>query len=57
VLGSKGDEGGNARYVAALDVGAHELAALGEADRVDGRGCGENGVGGQILADFVDLDG
>ncbi len=57
MLGSKGDEGGNARYVAALDVGAHELAALGEADRVDGRGCGENGVGGQILADFVDLDG
>ncbi len=57
MLGSKGDEGGDARLVAALDIGAHELATLGEADRVDGRGCGEDGIGGQIFTDFLDLEG
>lgn len=46
VLGSKGDEGGNARLVAALNIGAQELTALREADCVDGGGCGEDRVGG-----------
>uniref|UniRef100_A0A8H7KCL0 Uncharacterized protein n=1 Tax=Bionectria ochroleuca TaxID=29856 RepID=A0A8H7KCL0_BIOOC len=43
--------------VAALDVAAQELTALGEADGVDGGRRGEDGVGGEGLADLVELGG
>lgn len=38
VLAAEGDEGVDGGVVAALDVGAEELAALGEAEGVDGGG-------------------
>ncbi len=57
VLAAEGDQVGDGRVVAALDVGAQELAALREAQGVDGRGGGENGVGGEVVAYLADLDG
>ena len=57
VLAAEGDEGVYGRVVAALDVGAEELAALGETEGVDGGGAGKDGVGGDVVADFEDLFG
>ena len=57
MLGAEGDEVSDGRVVAALDVGAHELTALREADGVDGRGFGEDGVRGEVGADLGDLLG
>ena len=56
MLAAEGDEVGDAGAVAALDVGAEELAALGEAEGVDGGGGGEDRVGGEIGADLFDLE-
>ena len=47
----------HAGLVAAFNVAAQELAALGKSDGVDCRGFGENGVRCQICADFLDLEG
>lgn len=55
VLAAEGDEAADGGRVAALDVGAQELAALAEADGVDGGGGGEDGVGGEVGADLGDL--
>lgn len=57
VLAAEGDEVGYRRRIAAFDVGAEELAALGEAEGVDGGGEGEGRVGGEVVADLVDLVG
>ena len=57
MLCAEGDQAGDRGVVAALDVGAEELAALGEAEGVDGGGCGEDGVGGEVGADCGDLVG
>ena len=57
MLGAKGDEVRDGGVIAALDVRAHELAALREADRVDGGAFGEDGVGGEVGADLRDLVG
>lgn len=57
VLAAKGDEAADGRIVAALDVAAQELAALGEANGVDGRGRGENWVLGEGGAYGLDLCG
>lgn len=45
VLTPEGDEVGYGGLVAAFDVGAHELASLGEGEGVDGGGGGQDGVG------------
>ncbi|KFX99182.1 hypothetical protein V490_01912 [Pseudogymnoascus sp. VKM F-3557] len=55
MLAPEGDERAHRREVASLDVGAEELAALGEAEGVDGGGGGEDGVGGEVGADFFEL--
>ena len=55
MLAAEGDEVGHAGSVAAFDVGAHELAALGEAEGVDGGCCGEDGVGGEVETDFFEV--
>ena len=55
MLTSKCDQIGNSWGVAAGDVGLKELPALGEANSVDCRGLREDGVGGEIDADFFDL--
>lgn len=54
MLRAEGHERRDGGDVAALDVGAQELAALREAEGVDGRGGGEDGVGGEVGADFGD---
>lgn len=54
VLRAEGDEARDGRPVAALDVGAQELAALREAEGVDGGRGREDGVRGQVGADFGD---
>lgn len=43
------------RVVAAFDVGTQELPALRKADSVDSGGAGEDGVSGEVMADFLDL--
>ena len=55
VLRAEGDEAGDGRVVAALDVGAQELAALREAQAIDGGSAGEDGVQGEVGADLSDL--
>ncbi|WDK17012.1 hypothetical protein CGRA01v4_08295 [Colletotrichum graminicola] len=55
VLTAVGDEGAHGGVVAALDVAAEELAALREADGVDGGGGGQDGVRGEGLADLLEL--
>lgn len=45
------------RIVASLNISADELPALREADGIDGRGFGEDGMGGDICADLLDLQG
>lgn len=57
VLAAEGDQTADGREVATLDIAAQELAALGEADGVDGGGRGEDGMGGQRFADRVELGG
>ncbi len=54
MLRAEGDERRDGGGVAALDVGAQELAALREAEGVDGGGGGEDGVGGEVGAGFGD---
>ncbi|KMQ81536.1 hypothetical protein RF55_26039 [Lasius niger] len=56
VLAAKGDEAADGGGVAALDVSAEELTALGEAEGVDGGSRGENGMGGESGADGGELD-
>jgi hypothetical protein len=55
VLAAKGHQAADGRAVAALDVGAQELAALAEADGVDGRRRAQDLVLGQVEANLVDL--
>ena len=55
VLGAKGEEGAHGRVVAALDVAAQELAALAEAEGVDGGRSAEDGVGEELVAHELDL--
>lgn len=55
VLAAEGDEAAHGREVAALDVGPEELAALAEADGVDGGRGREDRVGGEVLAHLGDL--
>ena len=55
VLAAEREKASDGRVVAALDVAAEELATLGEADRVDGGGGGEDGVVEERLTDSVDL--
>ena len=57
VLAAEGEQAADGRVVAALDVAAQELAALGEADGVDGGRGGQYGVGEERGADGVDLFG
>jgi len=57
MLRAESHEGADGRSVAALDVAAEELAALGEAEGVDGGGAGEDGMGGDVGADGGELDG
>lgn len=57
VLAAKSDKGTYWRIIAALDIGAQELAALGETKAVDGGGLGEEGMVGDVVADFLDLLG
>lgn len=57
MLAAESDETADRRDIAPLDVGAEELAALGEAEGVDCWGGGEDGVGGEEGADGVDLEG
>lgn len=57
MLSAEGNEIGHRRLVAALDVGPEKLAALREADAVDGGGGGEDGVRGEVGAYLVDLEG
>lgn len=57
MLGAERDKGPDGRCIAALDVAAEELAALGEAEGVDGGGAGEDGVGGDVGADGGELGG
>lgn len=46
MLGTESYESGDRGIVATFDVGAEELAALGETEGVDGGDGGEEGVGG-----------
>lgn len=55
MLRAEGDEVSHWRVIAPLDVRAHELPALGEAEGVDGGGGGEDGVRGEVGADLRDL--
>lgn len=55
MLTAERDETAHRREVTALDIGAEELAALREAEGVDGGGGGENGVRGEVGADFFEL--
>jgi len=55
VLAAECDEVCDGRVVAAFDVGSEKLAALREAEGVDLRCCGEDRVGCEIVADFLDL--
>lgn len=55
VLAAEGDEGVDGRGVAALDVGAQELPALREPQRVDPRRRAEDVVRVQLRADAVHL--
>lgn len=55
MLRAEGDEVGNWRVIAPLDVRAQELPALGEAKGVDGGGGGEDGMHGEVGADLRDL--
>jgi len=57
MLRAESHEGADGRSVAALDVAAEELAALGEAEGVDGGGAGEDGMGGDFGADGGELGG
>lgn len=57
VLTSESDEIRDGRVIAALDIGAEELAALGEAEGVDGWCRGEDRVGGEVCADIFELGG
>lgn len=57
VLAAEGDEVVDGGVVAALDVGAEELAALAEAERVDGRGGAEDVVARELSAGVVELFG
>jgi hypothetical protein len=54
VLAAKCEERADWRGVAALGVGAQELAALGEADGVEAKL--EAGVSGELVADCCELD-
>lgn len=55
VLAAKGDEVADTGEVAPLNVSAEELAALGEANGVDGRRGGEDAVLGQLIAYYLHL--
>jgi len=55
VLRAKSDEVGDGRVITPFDVGAHELAALGKAEGVDGGRGGEDGVRSEVGADLSDL--
>jgi len=55
VLRAESDKVCDGRVIAPLDVSAHELAALGEAEGVDGGGSGEDGVRGEVGADLGNL--
>ncbi len=57
MLRAKCDEAANGGVVAALDVGAEELAALGEAEGVDRRSSREDRVRGNVGAGLVDMVG
>ncbi len=57
VLAAEGDEAAHRRLVAALDIAAEELAALREADGVDGGRGREDGVRCEVVADLGDLQG
>lgn len=57
VLAAEGDEVTDGRVIASFDVGAEELAALREAEGVDGRCGGEDGFGGELIADGRNLFG
>lgn len=55
MLAAQGDERADGRSVAAFDVAAQELPALGEAQGVDGGSGGEDGVLEELGADGGDL--
>lgn len=55
VLTTESDECVNGRTVAAFDISAQELAALGEAECINGRGFGQDRVDSEVTADFRDL--
>ena len=55
MLRAECDEVCDGRIITALDVSAHELAALREAEGVDGGGGGEDRVCGEVGADLSDL--
>ena len=57
MLAAEGDKTPHRRAVAALDIAAQELPALREAQRVDGGRGRQDGVGGEVVADFGDLQG
>ncbi|KFY12831.1 hypothetical protein V492_03642, partial [Pseudogymnoascus sp. VKM F-4246] len=57
MLAAERHQAAHRRDVASLDVGAEELPALREAEGVDGGGGGEDGVSGEVGADFFELRG
>ena len=57
MLRTESHEGVDGRCVAAFDVPAEKLAALGEAEGVDGVGAGEDRMRGDVGADGGELGG
>ena len=55
VLATEGNEVSDWRIVAAFDVAAEELAALGEAEGVDSGGRADDLVGFEVCAYFFEL--
>ena len=55
MLAAEGDEGGDRRVVAALDIRAEELPALGKPEGVECRRAGEDRVRGEVSAHGRDL--
>lgn len=57
VLATEGNKGMHRGLIAAFNVGAQELSALGEAKGVNGGSFGKDRVASKVGADFRDLFG
>ena len=57
MLRAKGDKIGNRRLITALDISAHELAALGETEGVDSGGVAQLWVSGDVGTYLLNLLG